>query len=721
MRNPLSVTVNPDNGNVYVADRNNHRVAVYQRGVPGWNQLNTSGFGTVNNMYYSLEYFGGKLFAGSNNQDNGGTAELHRLDSSSPTTWSTITDADFNHNIGFKALKTHNGFLYAGVSNRYCQSDCGTPSEVWTSDGGQVLRSASGATDGWSNVTFNYNTLLGNNNYRNEVNNLTSFNGRLYAAVPFSGGIGDTNTGKARILSCQSCDGSDWQLEASFIPADVEAQKGDWVNDFLTAGNVLYAITNQGEMWRSNGSTWAKITGTAFGENRPFFSLGIYKNNLYAGTDCTFVDGVCTTPPSLWMCPSSSDCSAAGSWAKTSLPAISGNFSVSNLKTIGSFLYLVAGGAPSNGIQVWRTDGVTWEKMLADNGFGSNINVFPNTNGVVVDAANKKIVISTFNWDFNKSWQMYGGGIWMSNAFPDPLPIAVADSYKVVLNYTLNVAAPGVLVNDSDVLGKAITAVKTKDPEHGTLSLNADGSFSYTPTPGYTGTSDSFKYAAQNDTGNSPEVTVSIELLPDNVPTKLLPANGFTLKQGASTTKLKWDLPTGKTKKEVKAYTVQVATSPDFSGVLLVNKLVKTTNLTLKNLLPNTAYYWRVQALFTDNTSSSWSNFASPRVLNTLKLKAPRLVAPANNSKQTGTQVKLSWSKPLGTPRTGYQYVLQYGPDSSFAEGTFTEVKGLTKNSATLSIAKNSPTKTIYWRVRVASADGLVDFSETALPRSFIR
>ncbi|MFA9566423.1 MAG: gamma-glutamyl-gamma-aminobutyrate hydrolase family protein, partial [Acidimicrobiales bacterium] len=43
----------------------------------------------------------------------------------------------------------------------------------------------------------------------------------------------------------------------------------------------------------------------------------------------------------------------------------------------------------------------------------------------------------------------------------------------------LNVAAGGVLANDSDLEGNPLTAVLVSGPSNGTLSLNADGSFSY--------------------------------------------------------------------------------------------------------------------------------------------------------------------------------------------------------------------------------------------------
>ena len=88
-------------------------------------------------------------------------------------------------------------------------------------------------------------------------------------------------------------------------------------------------------------------------------------------------------------------------------------------------------------------------------------------------------------------------------------PVANNDSYSTNQNTTLNVAAPGVLGNDSDPDGNQITAVVVTQPAHGTLSFNANGSFTYTPNSGYTG-SDSFMYYASDGQLNSSNATVTI-------------------------------------------------------------------------------------------------------------------------------------------------------------------------------------------------------------------
>ncbi|MGZ8217517.1 Ig-like domain-containing protein [Methylomagnum sp.] len=97
-------------------------------------------------------------------------------------------------------------------------------------------------------------------------------------------------------------------------------------------------------------------------------------------------------------------------------------------------------------------------------------------------------------------------------------PAAVEDSHVAEEDTTLTVAAPGVLGNDTDPQNDPLTAVLVSDVAHGTLALNGDGSFIYTPAPNYHG-ADSFTYKArdggQHDSGVT---TVAITVNPANDP-----------------------------------------------------------------------------------------------------------------------------------------------------------------------------------------------------------
>ena len=66
-------------------------------------------------------------------------------------------------------------------------------------------------------------------------------------------------------------------------------------------------------------------------------------------------------------------------------------------------------------------------------------------------------------------------------------PTANDDSYQTTINTTLNIAAPGVLGNDTDdgQLAPLVVSNLVSDVSNGTLNLNSDGSFDYTPNNGF--------------------------------------------------------------------------------------------------------------------------------------------------------------------------------------------------------------------------------------------
>ncbi|MCK1602652.1 VCBS domain-containing protein [Bradyrhizobium sp. 166] len=91
-------------------------------------------------------------------------------------------------------------------------------------------------------------------------------------------------------------------------------------------------------------------------------------------------------------------------------------------------------------------------------------------------------------------------------------PVAQNDAYILDTSggNILTVTTPGVLTNDSDP-DSAITAVKDTNPTHGTVTLNPNGSFTYTRTDSFLGT-DSFTYHTSDGSLSSNPVTVTITL-----------------------------------------------------------------------------------------------------------------------------------------------------------------------------------------------------------------
>ena len=104
-----------------------------------------------------------------------------------------------------------------------------------------------------------------------------------------------------------------------------------------------------------------------------------------------------------------------------------------------------------------------------------------------------------------------------------PLPEARNDTFNATRGTTLNVPAAGVLTNDtlngatlksygpSSGAEQPSPGSPTLSSHGGSVILNSDGSFSYTPPSGFTG-SDSFLYVIQNGVGSSTAtVTLSVQ------------------------------------------------------------------------------------------------------------------------------------------------------------------------------------------------------------------
>ena len=99
----------------------------------------------------------------------------------------------------------------------------------------------------------------------------------------------------------------------------------------------------------------------------------------------------------------------------------------------------------------------------------------------------------------------------------DP-PLANDDGYSTSEDTPLIVSALlGVLGNDSDPEGDLLTAVEDTAPLAGELTLNGDGSFSYTPTLDYSGVV-SFTYHAWDGAADSNVATVTLTVTAVNDP-----------------------------------------------------------------------------------------------------------------------------------------------------------------------------------------------------------
>jgi VCBS repeat-containing protein len=121
----------------------------------------------------------------------------------------------------------------------------------------------------------------------------------------------------------------------------------------------------------------------------------------------------------------------------------------------------------------------------------------------------------------------------------DPIndaPVAVQESAYTVNEDASIIAGASVLANDTDADADTLTAVLENDVANGTLTLNADGTFDYTPNADFNG-SDSFTYFANDGTVNSASsaaVTITVDPINDAPVFSVDPLNAANATENAA-------------------------------------------------------------------------------------------------------------------------------------------------------------------------------------------
>ena len=146
--------------------------------------------------------------------------------------------------------------------------------------------------------------------------------------------------------------------------------------------------------------------------------------------------------------------------------------------------------APSNGSLTLNADG-SFTYTPNNNFTGSDSFVYELSDGQATDTATVTIAVAFVNDD----------------------PVATDDSFSGPEDNAINgnVLADNGNGADSDPEGAQLTASIVSQPSNGSLTLNSDGSFEYTPNENFNG-DDSFTYRAQDGVGGSDEATVSLTI-----------------------------------------------------------------------------------------------------------------------------------------------------------------------------------------------------------------
>jgi large repetitive protein len=106
------------------------------------------------------------------------------------------------------------------------------------------------------------------------------------------------------------------------------------------------------------------------------------------------------------------------------------------------------------------------------------------------------------------------GAVTMTITAVNDAPVAAGDSYTLAED-TPFVAVTSVLANDGDGDQDSLTAVLVQGPSRGTLTLNANGSFTYTPVANGSGV-ETFSYKANDGSVDSGPAVVTITVVPVN-------------------------------------------------------------------------------------------------------------------------------------------------------------------------------------------------------------
>ena len=356
------------------------------------------------------------------------------------------------------------GICYLSVSagQLYFQANDGTTgSELWVSDG---------TTAGTHEVADILPGLLGST-----PTQLTAFMGSLYFLASdgtHGGQLWSTNGTAAGTVSSP--------VFGTGTPIGI-ASLGSTLLMRVQTGNTLAVWSTAG-----NGASPTLLgndySGT-FGLTDPLFASHSF--GYFAGGVSTA--GVVDTEP--WV----TDGTAAGTHGLATINPGAGSMPHGFTDFDGITVFEAT--LPDSTVQLWRTNGTKTAVLAA-------IEI-----GQTVLAAGQNLFYTSFD-------PASGTELWALN---NAAPVAVDDAATVNSGSLVSVA---VLANDTDSDGELNpgSVAITVTPQHGSATVNADGTVTYTPQAGFTG-SDSVAYTVQDDQGGlSAPATLRITVTAAPVP-----------------------------------------------------------------------------------------------------------------------------------------------------------------------------------------------------------
>ena len=248
-------------------------------------------------------------------------------------------------------------------------------------------------------------------------------------------------------------------------------------------------------------------------------------------------------------------------------------------------------------------------------------------------------------------------------AWDNATPVAVADAYSVAFGTPLTVPAPGVLANDDDRGAASLTASLVSSPANGALVLNADGSFTYAPAPGFHG-ADSFTYRGISEFGEGNVATVTLTVA---LPTVVQPPTGlFVSAMSGNTVTLRFDAPL--IGPAATGYLLEGGLSP---GQVLASIPTGSASPIFTILAPTGSFYVRMHS-----TNGTQKSAASNEIRIHVNVPVPPSAPEKLTTTVSGNTIMLSWRNTFtgGAPTS-----LLVGVTGSFVEEfSFAVIEGTT-------------------------------------------
>jgi hypothetical protein len=174
-------------------------------------------------------------------------------------------------------------------------------------------------------------------------------------------------------------------------------------------------------------------------------------------------------------------------------------------KTVNGFSIIAEDGNPPKGVPKVQSDvfmaaGKTYDLMIKAPAAGTTLPIFDRELSLSGNQVNRDAGMLAYIG-------LTGGAVPAASSFG--AATAVADSYaSLVTGQTLTVSDPskGVIANDTNINGVNVVT----PPTHGTVVLNYNGTFTYTPASLTTTTTDSFKYCGNGATTGAACATVTL-------------------------------------------------------------------------------------------------------------------------------------------------------------------------------------------------------------------